>query len=406
MNAAIGLEALDRALDGGLRRPSSLLLYSEVLAEKRTFAEHFVVTGLRSGETCLYLDMYRSPHLARREFAKFGDIPHDRLVVAGLTAPSDGTSDEAFRAGGVPETREILERVEGLLEERRPRRVIFDSLDLLAEQLPPPAFEDFLRELTGMTTASGAVVGLLFVEWSYDPGGVPEVLAQSDYLIEFRSTLRDGALVHKLRLRHGGDEGGTTRWIPFAFREGRGLVLHFPRVLVAGPPGSGKSSFVQALSHTDEAEDQGVRPAAFDYGHVERPGVEVELLGLPGHTRFAFLVPVLARGTHGLLLVVDSTKPEELERAGELRRLVAKDVPTVVVANKRDLKDPMTREAIREALDLTNGTPVMDVVALEGKGVAEALEQLIDLMIWGRPLPSDRPLRKPNRGRQHGAERE
>lgn len=383
MNAATGLEALDRALDGGLRRPSSLLLYSEVLAEKRTFAEQFVVTGLRGGETCFYLDLYRSPHLARREFAKFGDIPHDRLVVAGVPASSDTKSGGTFGAEGIPDPHAILEFVRDVLEEKRPRRVILDSLDLLAEQLSPAAFEEFLREFLGATMASGAVAALLFVEWSYDEGDLPPLLAQSDYRIEFRSSVQEGALVHTLRLREGGENGRTTQWIPFGFREGHGLVLRFPRVLVAGLPGSGKSAFVRAASHPAEGSETGKGGVGFDYGHAEGPSVEVELLGMPGQERFAFLLPVLTRGTVGLLLVVDSTKREELEGAAELCRLVGEDVPTVVVANKRDLRNPLSLEDIRRGLNLGEEVPVAEVVATEGQGVREALETLIDLMVWG-----------------------
>lgn len=383
MNAAIGLEALDQALEGGLRRPSSLLLYSEVLAEKRTFAEHFVVTGLRGGETCFYLDLYRSPHLARREFAKFGDIPQDLLVVAGVPAPSDTKSGGTFGVEGVPEPRAILEFVREVVKERRPQRVILDSLDILAEQLPPSSFEEFLQEFLDTTAASGAVTALLFVEWSYHEGEIPALLAQSDYRIEFRSTVREGALIHKLRLRQGGEDGRATRWIPFGFREGHGLVLRFPRVLVAGLPGSGKSAFVHAASQPTGGTKRAEGGVAFDYGHADGPGVEIELLGMPGQERFAFLLPVLTRGTAGLLLVVDSTERKALAEAAELGKLVGTDVPTVVVANKRDLKNPMSVEEIRTGLNLADAVPVMEVVATEGQGVRETLETLIDLMVWG-----------------------
>ena len=385
MKAAIGLEALDRALNGGLDRPSSLLLHSEVLAEKRTFAEQFVVTGLREGETCLYLDLYRSPQLARREFVKFGDIPYDRLVVRGVPAPSDGKSGVSFEVNSVPEPEAILEVLRHTLEEKRPDRVILDSLDLLAEQLSPSAFEEFLREFLGTTTASGAVVALLFVEWSYHEGDAPDLLEQSDYRIEFRSTVQAGTLLHKLRFRQRGGIARGTRWIQFGFREGQGLVLRFPRVLVVGLPGSGKSSFVRAASQSVEGTERADGSVAFDFGHAEGRGVEVELLGLPGQERFAFLLPVLTRGTLGLLLVVDSTKPEELKEATELRRLVGPDVPTVVVANKSDLEDSMPVEEIRRGMSLGHEVPVAEVVAAEGLGVREALETLIDLMIWGWP---------------------
>ena len=360
-----------------------MLLYSEVLAEKRTFAEQFVVTGLREGETCFYLDLFRSPQLARREFAKFGDIPHDRLVVGGVPSPADARAGGSFGVEGVPEPEAILSLLRDVLEERHPRRVILDSLDLLAEQLAPAEFERFLHEFLGTTTDAGVVVGLLFVEWGHAEGEVPAFLDRSDYRIEFRSTVQEGGLVHKLRVRKGGAKGRTTRWIPFGFREGRGVILRFPRVLVAGLQGSGKSSFVQAASQPVKSLDRVPGGVALDYGQAARPGVEIELLGVPGQERFAFLLPVLTRGTSGLVLVVDSTRPEQLEEAANLRALVGPEVPAVVVANKRDLAGALPVRDIRRRLRLGEEVPILEAVANRGEGVAEALETLIDLMVWG-----------------------
>ncbi|MFQ5908541.1 MAG: ADP-ribosylation factor-like protein [Thermoplasmata archaeon] len=382
MKAAIGLEALDRGLDGGLQRPSSFLLSSEVMAEKRSFAEQFIATGLRAGETCLYLDLYGSPRLARHKFARFGDLPLEHLVVASLGPSSDGSFDEAL-SKSVPGTAEILERVEALLVDRQPTRVILDSLDLLAEELPKPAFDAFLRDFTDLLKTSGAVAGLLFVESSYGNGGTPEVLERSEYRFEFRSALREGALIHKLRLSPSGQNRLATRWIPFVFREGRGLVLHFPRVLVAGPSGSGVSTVVRKLSQSPSRAERRQGPAAFDYGHAEGAGWEAELVGTPGKKRFAFLLPVLMRGTQGLLLVIDSTRPGKLDDTIALREMVGKKVPTVVVANKADLEGAMTMVQIREGLDLEDEIPIAEASASKGHGLQEALEQLIDVMIWG-----------------------
>src|SRR5207247_10224086 len=92
-----GIPIIDDRLGGGFRRPSTLLFFSEIPSEKRLFAEHFVVAGLKAGETCLYVDFYRAPQLARREFGAFGSFPADHLVFVDATStqlllPSDERS--------------------------------------------------------------------------------------------------------------------------------------------------------------------------------------------------------------------------------------------------------------------------------------------------------------------------
>jgi len=84
--AMTGIQLLDEKLNGGFPRNSTLLLFSEIPAEKRIFAEHFVMAGVKNGETCLYVDFFRAPQLARREFTKFGTYPEDRLIIVDATS--------------------------------------------------------------------------------------------------------------------------------------------------------------------------------------------------------------------------------------------------------------------------------------------------------------------------------
>src|SRR3989304_8003154 len=74
-----GIRILDGGLGGGFERPCALLLFSRTPAEKRRFAEQFVMTGLRAGEPCLYVDFFRAPQLILRELGKFGTVEESRL---------------------------------------------------------------------------------------------------------------------------------------------------------------------------------------------------------------------------------------------------------------------------------------------------------------------------------------
>lgn len=386
MKAVTGIEALDRGLKGGFPPASGILFFSEVIAEKRIFAEQFVVAGLRSGEVCLYVDFYRAPQLTRRELSKFGEFSEEKLVLVDTTsAQAMLPSQEKYQVRDLSDLSAILEVLKLAIDETRPTRIILDSLDFLTERFPKEAVMEFLKELMDFAKAGGCVIGFLFINWSYGQEDLQDILAYSDYVMEFKTSLKGGVLLNKLRLRENSENGVKTNWIPFSFKELMGLVIYFPRVLVTGPFHAGKSTLVRQLSQTAISVDRMGTTIAFDYGSLEISGVEVELLGTPGQERFEFIFKIFAREVNGILLVVDSTKPEELSRAKEMRRLAGSHLPLVVVANKRDLPDAMDLEDIRKGLNLEDRVPVVEAIATEGKGVREALERLIEIIIWGWP---------------------
>jgi small GTP-binding protein len=386
LKAVTGIEALDKGLRGGFPPSSGILFFSEVIAEKRIFAEQFVIAGLRRGEVCLYVDFYRAPQFTRRELSKFGDFPEDKLILVDATsAQALLPSTERYQVRELENLDAISETVKRAVEDTRPSRIILDSLDFMTERFSKEEVMEFLKELMGFAKAAGSVIGFLFINWSYDQDDLEDILAYSDYVLEFKTSLRGGVLLNKLRLRENTENGLATNWIPFSFKELMGLVIYFPRVLVTGPYHAGKSTIVRELSQTAISVDRMGTTIAFDYGSLEISGVEVELLGTPGQERFEFIFKIFAREVNGIMLIVDSTKPEELPRARKMRRLAGEQLPLVVVANKRDLQGSMSIEEIREGLKLERRVPVVETVAIEGKGVREALERLIEIIIWGWP---------------------
>src|SRR5207247_10323428 len=79
--AKTGIPVLDERLQGGFPRPSTLLLFSDKPTEKRLFGEHFVIQGVKAGETCLYVDFFRAPHLARDELKRLGSVDPAKLLL-------------------------------------------------------------------------------------------------------------------------------------------------------------------------------------------------------------------------------------------------------------------------------------------------------------------------------------
>ncbi len=384
MRAVTGIEVIDKGLQGGFPCPSGILLFSETIAEKRIFAEQFIASGLRNGEVCLYLDFYRAPQFVRRDFRKFGDLPQENLLLVDTTSAQILVdSKEQYQARDLEDPSAILQVITDVLKERHPTRVVLDSLDFLTERFSRDVVIDFLRDLMRTASETPCVIGLLFLNWSYGKEELEKILEHTDYTLEFKTTLKGGVVLNKLRLSGHDPDGSATSWIPFSFKELLGLVLHFPRVLVTGPFHAGKSTVVQQLSETAVSVDRMGTTVAFDYGTVDVSGVDVDLLGTPGQERFEFIFKIFAREVNGILLVVDSTKPHELARAREMRKLAGEQVPLVILANKRDLHGVMPIKDIRAGLGLEEYIPIVETVATEDRGLKEALEKLVGIIIWG-----------------------
>jgi len=380
-----GIEVLDSKLGGGFVRPSTILFFSDHPSEKRLFAEYFLVTGLREGESCLYVDFFRAPQLARRDLKRFGDFPEDRLTFVDATSAQlivPPTDRYAIRHPD--DLDHIMDTIEGAIRDTKPARVVIDSMEFLADRFPKEHVFRRWTRLLEVAKAEQTIVSYLFLNWTYDEVDMQRVNGISDYIVEFRTAMRTGILEHTMRIRENRPGGVTTNWIPFAFSEFAGLKVYFPRILVTGPYHAGKSTIVASLcSNAVNVERMGTT-VAFDYGNVQMMGLEAEVFGTPGQERFEFLFGIFAREVSGVLLVIDSTRREDLPRARQMLDLLGPNVPLVVLANKSDLPGVLPMEEIRSALSLPPEVPVVYTVAQGGVGVREALLALADQLLGVR----------------------
>jgi len=381
-HTATGIQILDDKLGGGFTRPAAILLFSDHPSEKRLFAEQFVITGVRAGERCLYVDFFRAPQLARRELTKFGAFD-ERLAVfvdatsAQLLIPST----ERYAIHEMGDLDHIMDTVERAIRETKPARVVVDSMEFLADRFPKDAVFRRWRQLLEVGKQEGATVSYLFLNWTYGQTEVERIEDMSDYVVEFQSRMRTGVLQHFLRIRHSGGEGVQTNWIPYTFKELVGLTVYFPRILVTGPFNAGKSTVVRALCKDTVSVDRLGTTVAFDYGNIEVMGLEAEVFGTPGQERFDFVFQIFAREVNGILLVIDGTRAEDLVRAKQIRELAGRNVPTVVLANNADLPGQLSPDEIRSRLDLGAEVPVVRTIATEGQGITEALRLLAEMIL-------------------------
>lgn len=96
------------------------------------------------------------------------------------------------------------------------------------------------------------------------------------------------------------------------------------KIIFTGPVGSGKTTAISAISDIevvkseakatdDVAQRKATTTVAMDYGVLNLDGGEsLHLYGTPGQDRFSFMWDILCKGGMGLVVMLDSARPDPL----------------------------------------------------------------------------------------------
>ncbi|WP_247216615.1 ATP/GTP-binding protein [Synechococcus sp. C9] len=171
--------------------------------------------------------------------------------------------------------------------------------------------------------------------------------------------------------------------------------MEIMRIVVTGPVGAGKSSFIRTISEieavdtdrkaTDEtATLKAKTTVAMDFGRLQfGQNVALHLYGTPGQERFDFMWDILIRKAHAFILLVSSHRPQDFRAA---RRILAfmrhrAKIPMLIGLSHADNPAAWPMEEILVALGYLspyNRPPTVTVNALEIPSVAQALTALIE----------------------------
>lgn len=183
------------------------------------------------------------------------------------------------------------------------------------------------------------------------------------------------------------------------------------KILLTGPYHGGKSTCVHslgdnAISLDQLASDGTSTTVAFDLitiywvrgkdrsylipkKDLEQTNLEheeaklVQVYGTPGQLHFASVRAMMAVGSDGVIFVIDSADAGQLGEFYtfyyEMKSLLTENVPMIILANKQDLENSLSRDEIDELLQLD--LEIFESSALFGQGINEALVCLLEKIV-------------------------
>ncbi|HZD11984.1 MAG TPA: ATPase domain-containing protein, partial [Candidatus Binatus sp.] len=181
-----GIDGLDRMLDGGPYKGSTILLMGESGTGKTTSALQFMMRGAANKEKTLYVSYEESAEELARQAQGFGwkinDLENSGLVKIASYFPEPYNIDTIFA-----ETRKLI-------QEFKPSRFVIDSLTSLENAMTEDEFFRLIRRMESRFKADGVTA---MVTARTSEGGLPSdfwVSSLMDVIVSLRQVESESAL--------------------------------------------------------------------------------------------------------------------------------------------------------------------------------------------------------------------
>ncbi len=378
-----GMAGIDDMLGGGIPRGSKVLYSMEPGVNGQLFMISTIYEALAKDLSCLVI----IPHTTVDAFL------HDAANMRGSMLQTVGKKiafidmidrDRIQRSAPTRDAaeKEWQARINKLCKENQ-TEVIFDYFDVMYEDFGLERGLNLLQSCHSEHPPTIIIEHLNF-EGNHLLGQFIDKMS-FDLVVSIKASF--GLLPHFnfFTLVHTSWAPMQKRSVPFIISNGR-IVPYIPKIVVTGPPDSGKSTFVASASdHGSSIERTGLSgdttTVAMDFGWLHWKDFDITLYGTPGQPRFDPLIPMLLKNAMGAVIVIDVTKPDGLARAKHLISLISeRRMPLVIAANKNDLSGGMSEVEIRNSLALTKTTPVFFISAKRNEDVRFVLESLVDFI--------------------------
>ncbi|HLF16937.1 MAG TPA: GTP-binding protein [Candidatus Thermoplasmatota archaeon] len=383
--AAFGVATLDRAI-GPIPKGGTVLLRHDPSVEALPFLLACAASQLRAGEEVVFVATTRSPSrlLAALQEQEAGVAVKGLLAVDAYSALVGAREAAAYRLEDTANLSALADMLATAARDHPKAILLVESLSALVDHA---GAEPFLLGMPRLleTMRRFRFAAALFTAWSYGKeieGRLRAFDAQVDLKgVEERVVLNQVVSVAR------------TPWTkesvqPSLYKVARpgGILLHIPKIVVLGPHGAGKTSFVHALSDKAISVERMGTTVALDRATVTLGGVRVEVFGTPGQDRFDPLLPMLAGQASGAVLLVDATQPQGFDRAKEmLQKVWRRGLRVVIALNKQDLPGALRPEASGRFLRPPAGVTVLGCSATKPESVRRIVQQLVDRILAPAP---------------------
>ncbi len=380
MKAVTGIPVLDEVVEE-FPESKTLTYWIDPEVEGNAFAMQTIYTNLERGFKCAYVTVTISPESVISEFEEFGwEVKEfENFEVVDLYSSYVGFPSKCKYNANPTNLEEVEVLMKEVLEE-------FDIVFLPASSIIDVCGEEALRcikDWCSLAESIGKRVVLSFVAWPYSKEVKDGIIEISNALVKIGGIHHRVILGYYYGLVKADWKNVKSRAILFKLVRPGGVRAYIPKILVTGPYNAGKSSFVHAISNRAVSVDRLGTTVALDHGHLEYKGFSIDLFGTPGQERFDPILRMLGKEALGVILVVDSTKPETFPRAKQMLESVTHfGLPYVVAANKQDLPNALPPEEIKRRMVLPDDVPVIPISAVKGEGVYKVIDALLDLLIW------------------------
>lgn len=382
MNLKTGIPKLDELLNGGIAKNKSILFYSTPGVENLPFAYQLLYNRLQHGDHVLYFVNNKKPEAVRFmlknydwDISKFEKNKQFAFLDAysGLLGLK---SKERFSVKNVADIGEIKEELLKALNTSKKRRttLIFDSFSNLIDlNGNPKDVLKCLKECGPHLKKLNTTPVFLFTEWAYSKDLLNQIRTFFDCVIDLKAIERKVILRNYFTVSKAGWIKEIKKIdIPFKITKPGGVKVYIPKILVTGPYDAGKTSFVHSASTKAVSVDRIGTTVALDHGHVDHKGFSVDLWGTPGQERFDPILELLGGESLGVVVVIDSTNPKGFARAKDMLEMTkTQGLPSVIAANKANLKGALKPSEIRKKMKLPKEIPIVSVVADDLKQVKE-----------------------------------
>jgi len=381
MNISTGIEMLDHILHGGINQGSNVLLISTPGVEDLQFAQQCLFTHLSVGGCGIYLVNNKKPAIARQMLKTFDwdvtEFEKSRRCsfidcYSGLIGLYPDIVNSVQQPTDLDEIIKVI--TEFFRKAASPPLLIIDSLSSLIDiGVPEDAITGFMQRIISLAKGHNATIVALFTHWPYSDSAVQSIEGCFDCIVRLK------AIEQKVILRSyfSVEKAGwipelEKKDIPYKVLSPGGVRVFIPKILVTGPFNAGKTSFVHSASIRAVSVDRLGTTVALDHGHVIHKGFAIDLFGTPGQERFDPILRMLGGEALGVIVVVDSTNPSGFARAKDMLKATRTEgLPSVIMANKADMKGALTLEEIRKRMHLPDEVQIVPVVAADLKDIKE-----------------------------------